>query len=103
MKLFNTIRPMISSQLNTCCQPKAYNKSNCRLREESVWRCFQISFSPLSRAEHRRGGQDKRADLFERSAFPRPPTDVATRRVKRGAGGFFWFVFFSEKENEQIK
>jgi hypothetical protein len=42
-----------------------------------------------------------RADLFERSEFPRAPPVVATRRVKRDMGGFFWFVFFADKENEQ--
>ncbi len=52
-----------------------------------------LSFYPLSRAEHRHGGRDKRADLSEQSEFPRAPHDVATRRVKRDTGGFFWFVF----------
>ncbi len=59
-------------------------------------------FSPLSRAEHRHGGRVKRADLSERSEFPRAPTDVVTRRVKRGTGVFFWFVFFHVEENEQM-
>ncbi|MDJ0887503.1 MAG: hypothetical protein QNI89_09390, partial [Desulfobacterales bacterium] len=34
-------------------------------------------FSPLSRAEHRRGGREKRADLSERSEFPRAPHEKA--------------------------
>ncbi len=29
-------------------------------------------------------------------------TGLATRRVERGTGGFFWFVFFAVKENELI-
>ena len=32
-----------------------------------------LPFSPLSRAEHRHGGRDPRADLSERSEFPRAP------------------------------
>jgi hypothetical protein len=54
----------------------------------------------LSRAEHRHGGRGKRTDLFERSEFPRAPAVAPTRRVKRYTGGFFWFVFFADKENE---
>ena len=33
--------------------------------------------------------------------FPRAPPHGATRRNKRDTGGFFWFVFFPGKENEQ--
>jgi hypothetical protein len=58
---------------------------------------------PLSRAEHRRGGRGKRADLSERSESPRAPTDSATRRIKRDTGVFFWFVFFYAEENEHTK
>jgi hypothetical protein len=43
------------------------------------------------------------ADLSERSEFPRDPFDTATRRIKRGTGVFFWFVFFHVEENEQLE
>ena len=61
-----------------------------------------LRFSPLSRAEHRHGGREKRVDLFERNDFPRAPSEMAARRMKRDAGVFFWFVFFHVEENEQI-
>ncbi len=62
---------------------------------------FWFSDFPLSRAEHRRVGREERADLSERSEFPRAPSDGATRRIKRDTGVFFWFVFFYAEENEQ--
>jgi len=48
---------------------------------------------PLSRAEHWRGGRIKARGLSEprwkRGEFPRAPAAPATRRIKRGTGGFF--------------
>ena len=58
-------------------------------------------FFPLSRAEHRRWGREKRVGLFERSEFRHAPTPSTTRRKKRDTGVFFWFVFFHAEENEQ--
>ena len=52
---------------------------------------------PLSRAEHRRGGQIKARGLLERSEFPRAPTDTTTRGVERDTDGFFWLPFLSRK------
>jgi hypothetical protein len=49
----------------------------------------------LSRAEHQRIERIRLADLFERSEFPRDPFDTLTRRVKRGAGGFFRLLFLA--------
>jgi hypothetical protein len=43
----------------------------------------------------------KSVGLFERSEFRRSPAVFSTRRKKRDTGGFFWFVFFHGKENEQ--
>ena len=57
---------------------------------------------PLSRAEHRRYGREKRVGLFERSEFRRAPSALTTRRKKRDTGVFFWFVFFHVEENEHI-
>ena len=52
-------------------------------------------FAPR-RASMRRAG--KARGLFERSEFPRAPSAVATRRRKRGTGGFFCLLFFHAKE-----
>ncbi len=60
-----------------------------------------LAWSPLPRAEHRRGRRKKRADCLSASEFPRVPSAVVTHREKRGTGVFFWFVFFHVKENEQ--
>ncbi len=46
---------------------------------------------------------EKARGLSERSEFPRAPAAVATRRIKRDTGVFFWFVFFHGKENEQTE
>ena len=62
-----------------------------------------LLFFPLSRAEHRSSVRIRLAGLSERSEFPRDPFATSTRRIKRDTGGFFWFVFFHEKENEQTK
>ena len=46
----------------------------------------------------------KRADCLtppQAGEFPRAPAVSTTRRVKRDAGVFFWFVFFHVEENEQ--
>ncbi len=84
-----------------CEAPPAEREASGGLPEEGVSICWGLGLSPLSRAEHRHGGRNKRADLSERSEFPRAPTDGATRRIKRDAGVFFWFVFLHVQENEQ--
>jgi hypothetical protein len=60
-----------------------------------------LFYSPLSRAEHRRGGRDKARGLSERSEFPRAPAASSTRRIKRDVGVLFCFVFCHETENEE--
>ena len=57
---------------------------------------------PLPRAEHRWQVRIKRVGLFEASEFRHAPSLAPTRRIKRGTGVFFWFVFFHVEENEQF-
>ena len=68
--------------------------------DQSVW---VSGFYPLSRAEHRHGGRNQRADLSDpavrRGSF-RARLPTWPRAGDAGHGGFFLFVFFSAKENE---
>jgi hypothetical protein len=72
---------------------------------------FAFNF-PLARAEHRRYGRKKSADLSEsrRSLGEGGASFRALRPCRRRAGKraaprdtgvFFWFVFFHAEENEQ--